>query len=225
MLYATIGIPLFLVVMAHFGQLLTRFIKFWWSCVRELYYVSTLRRFRHTLRIKMIQKRHGSAQINELKFMNSYARFKIDDNFNINPIVAILITFIYIFLGALIYIQWEPWTYLEAFYFIFVSVSTIGFGDVLPTHAKYFISSFAYLLLGLSLVAMVVNVIKEYFYEKLERKESTKESSVFSRYQLRRDKRKSSNIFAKSFRRLPTDDDKLGQPKIVVSQHGDEITT
>ena len=39
--------------------------------------------------------------------------------------------------------------------------STIGFGDILPTHTKYFLGSFVYQLFGLALVAMVINVIME----------------------------------------------------------------
>ena len=83
------------------------------------------------------------------------------DEFNLPPIIAILITVIYILLGAALYCQWEDWTYLEAFYFIFISISTIGFGDVLPEHPKYFLASSIYVLVGLSLVAMVINVIME----------------------------------------------------------------
>lgn len=87
--------------------------------------------------------------------------FIVDDEFNLPPIIAILLTVIYIFGGGLMYMQWEDWSYLEAFYFIFISVSTIGFGDVLPAHKKYFLVSFIYQLFGLALVAMVINVIME----------------------------------------------------------------
>ena len=83
------------------------------------------------------------------------------DEFNLPPIIAIFISVAYILLGAALYCQWEDWTYFEAFYFIFVSISTIGFGDVLPEHPKYFMASSIYVLLGLSLVAMVINVVME----------------------------------------------------------------
>lgn len=93
----------------------------------------------------------------------------VDDEFNLPPIVAIGITVTYIFSGAIMYTQWESWTYLEGFYFVFVSISTIGFGDVLPDHPKKFLASFVYLLVGLSLVAMVINVIMEVVHDTIDK--------------------------------------------------------
>lgn len=176
MLYATIGVPLFFVVMANLGRLLTRFIKYLWSYVRKVYYTQTCRRIRHAKTLTNLRdrvsgrKRHTSStsttsrkKSRDLTDVDSYVDYEVDDQFNLHPFVAITITVLYIFCGALMYVQWEPWTYLEAFYFIFVSVSTIGFGDLVPEHPKYFLASSVYILLGLSLVAMVINVIMEFF--------------------------------------------------------------
>ena len=128
MLYALIGIPLCLIVLAEFGKLLTVTIKLLWSVPRRL-----------VLRTSST----------------------IDDEFNLPPVVAILLAAVYIVGGACMYMQWEDWDYMEASYFIFISISTVGFGDVLPTHNKYFIASFAYQLFGLALVAMVINVVMD----------------------------------------------------------------
>jgi hypothetical protein len=46
--------------------------------------------------------------------------------------VAIVILVIYIFVGAVIYWTWEDWGFFESFYFVFISMSTIGFGDFVP---------------------------------------------------------------------------------------------
>ncbi|WAR22577.1 KCNK9-like protein [Mya arenaria] len=66
-------------------------------------------------------------------------------------------------LGATMYTIWEDWTFIESFYFVFVSLSTIGFGDVLPAHQKFFIISSIYMFVGLSLVSMCINVAIEFF--------------------------------------------------------------
>lgn len=86
---------------------------------------------------------------------------QVDDEFNLPPLVAIVLAVVYILAGVIMYTQWEDWDYMEAFYFIFISVSTVGFGDVLPTHTKFFVASFAYQLFGLALVAMVINVVMD----------------------------------------------------------------
>jgi hypothetical protein len=46
--------------------------------------------------------------------------------------VAIVILLVYIFVGAIIYWTWEDWGFFESFYFVFISMSTIGFGDFVP---------------------------------------------------------------------------------------------
>ena len=98
----------------------------------------------------------------------SYQSFKIDDNLNLPPLVAIVLTFIYMLLGSIMYSQWEDWTYLDAFFFVFGSISTIGFGDIVPKHNNFFLLSFLYILFGLTLVAMVINVLVQSFTETFQ---------------------------------------------------------
>ena len=38
-------------------------------------------------------------------------------------------------LGALLFTAWEDWTFFEAFYFCFITSTTIGFGDMTPSIA------------------------------------------------------------------------------------------
>lgn len=58
--------------------------------------------------------------------------FAIDDEFNLPISVAIVILLAYIFIGATLYYMWEEWGFFESFYFVFISMSTIGFGDYVP---------------------------------------------------------------------------------------------
>ena len=163
MFYAVIGIPLCLIVLADLGKLFTRGLKFIWSFVRRFYYTGKCIKKPETT------KATGTASTTTITTTTTSKAKKdqpgnvyvVDDEFNLPPIIAIMIAVIYILLGAVLYIQWEDWTYLEAIYFLFVSVSTIGFGDVLPAHPRYFLATSLYVLVGLSLVAMVINVIMD----------------------------------------------------------------
>jgi hypothetical protein len=88
--------------------------------------------------------------------------FDVDDTFNLPPVIALLIAFVYMLLGSALYTIWETdWTFFDAFYFVFISLSTIGLGDVVPKHPKYFLLTAFYLFIGLALVAMVINVFME----------------------------------------------------------------
>lgn len=53
--------------------------------------------------------------------------YEIDDEFNLPISVAIIMLVGYMIFGAAIYcILEEDWTFFESFYFVFISISTIG---------------------------------------------------------------------------------------------------
>ena len=85
----------------------------------------------------------------------------IDDEFNLPLVSSLVVATAYMVGGIFMYVQWEDWDYLEAFYFIFISISTVGFGDVLPSDKECFVASFIYQLFGLALLGMVINVVME----------------------------------------------------------------
>jgi len=77
----------------------------------------------------------------------------------------------YVLVGALLFRLWEPWDLLEGSYFCFISLSTIGFGDIVPGDKIYnhksgnlsisFIATAIYLMLGMALIAMCFNLMQE----------------------------------------------------------------
>ncbi|XP_065085993.1 uncharacterized protein LOC135707996 [Ochlerotatus camptorhynchus] len=192
-IYAIIGIPIFLIVLADFGKLFTRGIKFLWSYVRRLYYTGSIRKVRKTSQVKEVMKglnvvydmvRRPSGD-HELQPTNIQATeqpqpstsaeapptcespatpvmetFEIDDEFNLPISIAIFILAAYMLFGATIYYTWENWSFFEAFYFVFISISTIGFGDFVPQHPIYMMCSILYLIFGLALTSMCINVVQ-----------------------------------------------------------------
>ncbi|XP_058459892.1 uncharacterized protein LOC131435737 isoform X1 [Malaya genurostris] len=192
-IYAIIGIPIFLIVLADFGKLFTRGIKFLWAYVRRLYYTGSFRKVRKTAQVKEVMKglnvvydmvRRPSGE-NELQPTDAKPTdqpapstsaeipptcespttplpetFEIDDEFNLPISVAIFILVAYMLFGATIYFTWENWSFFEAFYFVFISISTIGFGDFVPQHPIYMMCSIFYLIFGLALTSMCINVVQ-----------------------------------------------------------------
>lgn len=182
MLYAALGIPLALLVLAEVGKRFTVVVKFLWAFVRRYYYTGNWRKirqpFKKTYTIDAPQERakqikhetEDSVKTDDSKSEDGSKGsgrlvfgYEVDENFNLPITVAVVILIIYILLGAFMYTWWEDWNYMESFYFVFVSISTIGFGDVLPAHPKYFILSSVYIFIGLSLVSMCINVAIEFF--------------------------------------------------------------
>lgn len=88
------------------------------------------------------------------------SNFEIDEEFNLPISVAMFLLVAYIFSGAVIYCYWEGWNFFSSFYFVFISMSTIGFGDYVPRHPICMIVSIVYLVFGLALMSMCINVVQ-----------------------------------------------------------------
>ncbi|CAH8522183.1 unnamed protein product [Schistosoma rodhaini] len=91
--------------------------------------------------------------------------------------LTLLVFFIYMIVGAIIFAKWENWNLLQSGYFVFITLSTIGFGDFVPgiqtdkwqeNSTKPVFCCF-YLLFGLSMVAMSFNLMQEEVKTKFRR--------------------------------------------------------
>lgn len=89
--------------------------------------------------------------------------------------LCLLVMVSYVVGGALLFSEWEGWGYLDGSYFCFITLSTIGFGDmvpgeglstgpelstVAPVNSKFVLCS-AYILIGMALIAMCFNLMQE----------------------------------------------------------------
>ncbi|XP_069699067.1 potassium channel subfamily K member 9 [Periplaneta americana] len=81
----------------------------------------------------------------------------------------------YVCFGAVLFSEWEEWDFLDSAYFCFISLSTIGFGDIVPGERIIknqeidlsFIFCSMYLMLGMALIAMCFNLMQEEVVHKM----------------------------------------------------------
>jgi voltage-gated potassium channel len=59
--------------------------------------------------------------------------------------------------GALVFTIAEDWSYLDASYYCFQTLATIGYGDILPSTGFGLAFAFFFAFTGLGLFAAVVN--------------------------------------------------------------------
>ncbi|KAI6179890.1 TWiK family of potassium channels protein 7 [Aphelenchoides besseyi] len=92
------------------------------------------------------------------------------------PLSLVLLTMLaYLVAGAILFCLWEQWSFLDSFYFCYISLTTIGFGDKFPgasvgndkeAQEKLVITS-VYLLFGMALLAMCFNLAQEEVVNKV----------------------------------------------------------
>ncbi len=90
------------------------------------------------------------------------------------PVLPVLaFVFAYIMAGAVLFSLLEGWSFLEGAYFSFITLTTIGFGDYVPGDSilsqgkdnsagpGMLILVCFYVLMGLAVVAMSINLVQE----------------------------------------------------------------
>lgn len=91
------------------------------------------------------------------------------DDYSRKPVpilLSILLVIIYIVGGAFLFQMWEGWPFLDSAYFCFITLTTIGFGDLTPDQKmedgeKRIALCSLYLLFGIAMIAMSFNLVQE----------------------------------------------------------------
>lgn len=152
-IYATIGIPLMLTVLNDLGKLIFVWARHLWHFFRRFVRYNIILPWRYRKEPAQTKTERMMSQVTEETGTD------VDHNFPLP--LALFIVFLYTFLCAMLFNLWEHnRDYFTGFYFFFISLSTIGLGDVLPDNPHFTSATFGLFIVGLALVSMCINVMQ-----------------------------------------------------------------
>ncbi|XP_071516667.1 TWiK family of potassium channels protein 18-like [Panulirus ornatus] len=176
-LYAIVGMPLMLLYMSNVGGILAQVFKFLYfkACRCDIgslgYYRSASGTIRPVTSTRSNEQTAGATH---------QGRTEVKQSRRTVPITyCLLLITVYVVCGGLIFSQWERWSLLDACYFAYISLSTVGFGDLVPgrtvagqnneeeVESQQIICT-VYLLVGSALVAMCFSLMQEETIENLK---------------------------------------------------------
>jgi hypothetical protein len=106
-------------------------------------------------------KRDNLVKQTEKRFRLLSRTLFLDVLFNRQTRPIFIYAVIIIGLGATLYHWLEGWSWLDSFYFVVITLTTIGYGDLHPTTSATKIITIFYGLNGIVLILMLFDVIRK----------------------------------------------------------------
>uniref|UniRef100_UPI00398EDA71 potassium channel subfamily K member 18 n=1 Tax=Pristiophorus japonicus TaxID=55135 RepID=UPI00398EDA71 len=92
------------------------------------------------------------------------------EKFDVPIIIVIGVVIAYLLLGAGVLSHQEKWKYLDSFYFYFITITTIGFGDFVPEHRNYLMIMSILIIMGMAIMTMAFKLTQNriaYCYRRI----------------------------------------------------------
>src|SRR3989338_5090671 len=83
-------------------------------------------------------------------------------------VILVVVVSLLLFVGTLFYHSVEGWSYLDAFYFSAISLSTRGYGELHPTTFISVLFTVLYLFLGVAFILYMLSSFISYFLQYQE---------------------------------------------------------
>lgn len=157
--YGLFGVPLILITVTDIGKFLAEHIT--------LIYGQYVKWRQNKQTSSCLRKRKGNNnEPNGNNTMSSELQ-KLGGFVNIPAPLILTILLGYMGLGALLLSFLEGWQFFDSFYFSFITMTTVGFGDLVPENQDYFLLDLLYIVIGLAITTMCIDLVGARYIEKI----------------------------------------------------------
>ncbi|VDL63656.1 unnamed protein product [Nippostrongylus brasiliensis] len=162
--FALFGAPLAIITIGDLGKFLSectiwlyKEMKKWRALLQ-----SRWRRFRGLNKGKITDAESQTSSSKSLDWEDL-----VLDKTEVPVFMVFTILLLYIAFGGVLFSFLEGWTYMDAFYYSFISLTTIGFGDIVPENHDYIVLMLAYLGIGLAVTTMCIDLVGIQYIQKI----------------------------------------------------------
>ncbi|KRZ16209.1 TWiK family of potassium channels protein 7 [Trichinella zimbabwensis] len=158
--YGLIGIPLALITIADSGKFLGEFMVHVYSACRG----SILKRGRGKKKPSagLEQSTVGCVDVDDERrhlLISELDKVGLREFADVPAGLVFGVFLSYTALGSLLLHHVEKWDIVDAFYFTFVTMTTVGFGDLIPEQRSCYLLILLYILVGLALTTTLIDLV------------------------------------------------------------------
>ncbi|KAK6753412.1 hypothetical protein RB195_012791 [Necator americanus] len=171
LVYLFFGIPLYLITLADLAKFCTEFmnklyidiIKYKYRVRRKYRRWKSGRLRRDSIKVGQLIIAGGEDEVAEFLWTHlEHAQFV-----EVPFVLIIGILLLYIAIASYIIAAIEGWPLSDGFYFVMISVLTIGFGDLVPRNETFILFVLLLVLIGLVLTTTCVDIVGAYYIDRL----------------------------------------------------------
>ncbi|KAM3723635.1 TWiK family of potassium channels protein [Dirofilaria immitis] len=156
--YALFGVPLILITVADIGKFLSENIV--WLYAKYVEAKKIYKEKKTTCIKSVINEMNGTVK-------DQLVQFGLEEYISIPILLIVGMLLGYITIGAVLLASWEHWDFFSGFYFSFITMTTVGFGDIVPVKQEYFLFDLFYIIVGLAITTMCIDLVGIQYIRKI----------------------------------------------------------